>query len=189
MQFTFCPISEISEKDINRVQSLLSDSQREYILKISEKKRIQSLAVRALLMLMLEKYYPSVSVSDLSFCDGGKPFLKDSKLFISLTHSGDMVGCAISHRKVGIDIEKIRSVKEKTVSRVCSGEELEYISQNGAQSFFTLWTLKEAYIKAEGISFSQITECSFVKNGSIFNSNLKIETGKTGQYIWSVLEI
>ncbi len=189
MYYTFCPISEISEKDIKRAQTVLSASQLEYISKINEKKRDQSLAVRALLMLMLEKHYPNASISELNLKKNGKPYLMGKELFISLTHSGDFVGCALSPRPVGIDIERIRTLPQKLISRVCTDEEQVYVTQNGEESFFTLWTLKEAYIKANDCGFSQITRLSFVQDGKIITDEEKTKTGKTGEYIWSVIEI
>lgn len=189
MYFTLCPISEISEENIDRVKTLLSGAQQDYLIKINEKKRVQSLAVRALLMLMLEKYYPHLSVSALCVEKSGKPYLEGREVFISLTHSGDFVGCALSERPIGIDVEKIRPVSERLISRACTDEEQAYVAAGGTDSFFTLWTLKESYIKAQDCGFSQITGLSFVKNGSIITGEEKIKTGKTGEYIWSVLEI
>ena len=95
-----CRICDIDEKSLRCAYDLLSEGQKEYLEKIIPKKRKQSLAVRSLLMIMLNEYYPNISLTYLEFNDIGKPFLRNSNLHISFTHSGDFVGCAISNNPV-----------------------------------------------------------------------------------------
>jgi 4'-phosphopantetheinyl transferase len=82
----------------------------------------------------------------------GKPVLLDGPAF-SITHSGHLVGVAV-HRggPVGLDVEQIRELTDlpAMAAHVCSPAE----SAPDPSSFFTLWTRKEALLKATGTGLS-----------------------------------
>jgi 4'-phosphopantetheinyl transferase len=79
----------------------------------------------------------------------GKPFAENLPVFFSVSHSADMVICAVSDKEIGIDIEKIKPVNPKMSEKFATEKEIEYIrsTENG---FFEIWTLKEAYFKCIG---------------------------------------
>lgn len=95
----------------------------------------------------------------------GKPSLKTAgeggSIRFNLAHSGDAALVALSSEgEVGVDIESVRRLDDfSPVARRCfsprerdmldSCEESEY-----ADMFYTLWTRKEAYIKARGEGMS-----------------------------------
>jgi 4'-phosphopantetheinyl transferase len=107
--------------------------------------------------------YLNCKPEDLSFSVNqyGKPSLSDHKLEFNLTHSGDLALIAVTlERKVGVDVERIRSDMEleSIASRYFSqGEVSEFLTLHPEQrvaGFFTCWTRKEAYIKAQGVGLS-----------------------------------
>lgn len=77
-------------------------------------------------------------------------------LDFSITHSGQLIGVAISPEPVGLDVEQIREVDhlESIATDVFSKREFDVFSSlpNNRQSteFFRLWTKKEAILKASG---------------------------------------
>jgi 4'-phosphopantetheinyl transferase len=78
----------------------------------------------------------------------GKPVLPGGPGF-SLTHAGDLVGVAVhAGGDVGLDVEQVRELADlpAMVAHVCSPQE----SAADAETFFTLWTRKEALLKAVG---------------------------------------
>ncbi|MGB8951568.1 MAG: 4'-phosphopantetheinyl transferase superfamily protein [Candidatus Aminicenantales bacterium] len=84
-----------------------------------------------------------------------KPVLKNrDDLHFSLSHSGDWVVCAVDRQPVGVDIEEIRSVDEPLLRSCLSEEEhralLKTSPSKRLSHFYTLWTLKESYLKAVG---------------------------------------
>ncbi len=97
----------------------------------------------------------------------GKPYLAgETGLFFNLSHSKDKVLCAVSPREVGCDLEKIRDVKFDVSGRYFSKEEQAALSEaktpaEKEELFFTLWTLKESFVKATGeggnLPFSRFT--------------------------------
>jgi 4'-phosphopantetheinyl transferase len=78
----------------------------------------------------------------------GKPVLPDGPGF-SLTHAGELVGVAVHPGgDVGLDVEQVRELSDLPgmAAHVCSPRE----SAADADAFFTLWTRKEALLKAVG---------------------------------------
>jgi len=96
---------------------------------------------------------------DISFSDSeyGKPFLSDFPQFhFNLSHSGRWVVGAVDDRPVGIDVERIVPIDLDISKHYFSPDEhLDLVNQPDPQTyFFTLWTLKESYIKIVGKGLS-----------------------------------
>lgn len=187
LYYKFCKLSDISQDDIEVTLKLLNSQQSDYINSLVESKRKQSIAVRTVLNLMLCECFKNSDVSLLKFDNNSKPILYGTNLSVSLTHSGEYVGCAVSEKPVGIDIEKIRSVKTTVINRVCSKAEVQFIKDY--TDFFTLWTLKEAYIKASGEKRTILKNVSFVKNNELCFDIGNIITNEISGYKWSVIEM
>jgi 4'-phosphopantetheinyl transferase len=78
----------------------------------------------------------------------GKPVLPGGPGF-SLTHAGELVGVAVHpDGPVGLDVEQVRELTDLAAmaAHVCSPSE----SAADSPAFFTLWTRKEALLKAAG---------------------------------------
>ncbi len=87
----------------------------------------------------------------------GKPFLKGmDDVQFNLSHSGNWVVAVIDDQKVGIDIEQIQSIDLDIAKHYFSESEHKDLMRHGDRLayFFTLWSLKESYIKilGEGLS-------------------------------------
>jgi 4'-phosphopantetheinyl transferase len=98
------------------------------------------------------------SVRQARFLHGtrGKPHLQDETPF-NITHAGDYAVLALSRQSVGVDLELIRPIDwQKIASRFFHADELAYLERSAdpAREFFTIWTLKESFLKAEGLGFS-----------------------------------
>ena len=98
----------------------------------------------------------------------GKPYAKDLPVYFNVSHSGDMIACAVSDCEIGIDIEKIRNINPRSAEKFATEAEKEYISKN-KNGFFEIWTLKEAYFKCTGTGLgADIKTVSFeIKENSI----------------------
>lgn len=82
----------------------------------------------------------------------GKP-LSDNKFF-NVSHSKGVVVLAISKEfPIGLDIEVIRDYKDEIAKYISSEEEYTSIKDN--ESFFTIWTNKEALVKCLGTGFKE----------------------------------
>lgn len=151
MQIYKCNISEIAENEINEWFDCMSKERRDEVMRlVSKDKRTSKIAADRLCRKAVSDFC-GVSPEKIEFKKNkyGKPFAKDFSVHFSISHSGDMVVCAVSDKKVGIDIEKIKPFNPKAAERFATEKELEYIrsTENG---FFEMWTLKEAYFKCIG---------------------------------------
>lgn len=115
-----------------------------------EKNRKQSMGAGLLLQKVLALYH----MADERVIEGphGKP--RVDGLEFNLSHSGNLVICAVSDELVGCDVEKIRKAPRDVVSRYFSECEQEYLSRFSDReydkNFFRLWTMKESYVKMTG---------------------------------------
>jgi 4'-phosphopantetheinyl transferase len=122
----------------------------------------QRLMVRALLRAVLARYYP-VPDNPWQILRGpyGAPHLAADGLtpplpFVSLSHSGDLVACAVSSSApVGIDIEQIRVDRPiMALAQAAFGPtEAAAVEADGIDAFYRIWTLREALAKASGAGF------------------------------------
>lgn len=124
-----------------------------------DKKR--SLVAGLLIKAMINELYPNRNMT-LSYCKNyyGKPYFKEiSEIFFNISHSGDYVCCAISDSEVGIDIEEINVSMEIDTFKDCFlKEEWDQVlddKKNSHGTFFSLWTLKESYVKKIGMGLSK----------------------------------
>ena len=109
-----------------------------------------------------------VDPADIRFArtENGKPYAVGLDIHFNLSHSGDFVVCAVSDRPVGIDVEQIRTVREKLAQKVCCPEELEYlrgapgwhdpVKGQALRRFFRIWASKEAYFKWLGTGITDL---------------------------------
>lgn len=88
--------------------------------------------------------------------DNKKPYLPakgSAGLQYNITHAGEWILLAVSHTPVGADVEYIDPAFSfaDILPEHFSQEEVEFInSENSHDHFFTLWTRKEALLKATG---------------------------------------
>ena len=115
-----------------------------------EKSRKQSMGVGLLLQKVLALYH--MQDSDVFVDEHGKP--KVEGLEFSLSHSGNLVLCAVSEEPVGCDIERLREAPKGVAERYFSDAEQAYLSRFSAdeydRKFFRIWTMKESYVKMTG---------------------------------------
>jgi 4'-phosphopantetheinyl transferase len=100
---------------------------------------------------------PAASIRlDRTCPDCGKPHgkVRAEGAELSVTHSGDLVGVAISDRSVGLDVEKVDpGIDVDGLARIAlSNAELATLprDEQRAHAFTTYWTRKEAIVKATG---------------------------------------
>lgn len=128
--------------------------------------RMRYSIVRAGLRVILAMYLDTEPRSvRISYTQHGKPILfplqGSPNVTFNLTHSDRMALYAVSYaRDVGIDVERIREIKEmdRLAERFFSSEEASLFLSLPLvvkrEAFFTCWTLKEAYVKARGEGLS-----------------------------------
>ncbi|MEO5969337.1 MAG: 4'-phosphopantetheinyl transferase superfamily protein [Bdellovibrionia bacterium] len=136
---------------------------------IDDRNRSRFLMGRGALRLILS-HYTQIDADQLIFEYGpkDKPALAESygdqRVSFNLSHSQDLALIAVAQRfrRIGVDVEKIRDLKQRQniLERYFSkSEQAEYHALPDTQqlhAFFNLWSRKEAFVKAWGESIGSI---------------------------------
>ncbi|MEO3945946.1 4'-phosphopantetheinyl transferase superfamily protein [Gorillibacterium sp. CAU 1737] len=106
---------------------------------------------------------------------GGKPYLASPnwKGSFSVSHSGNMVVCGIHPTgQIGVDVERPRPIMDELLDECLSDQEKAFCQESSTEEtkrlrFFRFWTLKEAYLKAQGSRFGEVafSELDFSRMG------------------------
>ena len=142
MEVRFLELQTVSAEQLTLWENWLSPEKRQRLEKLPPEKRLQSLCGDALARQMLsQKLGIAPEKIDFSYTEKGKP-LTDGACF-SISHSGSLVGCAVSERPVGLDLEQVRTAPTRL------RRELDCEGKSDAE-FFHLWTKQEALLKCCG---------------------------------------
>lgn len=120
-----------------------------------EKDKRLSVAAGALLQHALQM--ENVRKPSIEIAPNGKPYIAGMEsLYFNLSHSEEMVMCAIAEKELGCDVEKRTSLDHALAKFVMTEYELEMIygfesDEKQQEMFFRFWTLKESYMKATGL--------------------------------------
>lgn len=156
----------LGEEDPNYFRGFLSKDERLRAGRLRSPRSADRFTVaRGILRVLLGRYLvyrPEQLV--FSFGLHGKPELAavlKTGLSFNVSHSGGLAVFAVANKlKVGVDIEEIHPVsdQEAAASIFLSPDELEEFKAMPAEEklehFFTIWTCKEAVLKALGAGFS-----------------------------------
>jgi len=144
--------SELDAHTFSLLLTLLPPSEQKII---SAKRDGTNSLVAAFLVRYALKTVYGISFKKIEILrnEKGKPYLKNCPgIHIIISHSENIVVCAVSDKPVGIDVQKIKPISEAVMKRVCSDKELNEIrsSDNHVSSFIYTWTKKEAVLKKKG---------------------------------------
>jgi 4'-phosphopantetheinyl transferase len=154
--------ADLSVWSMKDCYAVLSGAERQRASLIFDPRaRHEFVATRAILRLLLAKHtgLPAATLR-LGTGEYGKPLLLDGNLHFNASHSGGKALIAIAPTEVGVDIERIdSSVDLAAVARsVFAPAEIAMLrnapERKALDVFFSLWTRKEAYLKATGRGFS-----------------------------------
>ncbi|MEO6522691.1 MAG: 4'-phosphopantetheinyl transferase superfamily protein [Mucilaginibacter sp.] len=142
-------------KHINAISNLLTADEHERANRYyREKDKQRFILARAILRLLLARYL-NRDAKQLIFEIGEnkKPHVKgDTNLHYNVSHSGDYILIAISDSEVGVDVEQpdLNMHYEDIMDISYSKPEADFVkaSANPLQTFYLLWTRKEALLKA-----------------------------------------
>ena len=132
-----------SEKELRALSSVPSDELEEISYIKSESLRKQKLAVRTLLDCMFEeKVY-------LNHHDNGKPYIENSSINISITHTDKYVAVIVNDsEEVGIDCESLDRDFSAVEKRALSEDEIDDLDEDQRNEQLAIyWCAKEAVYK------------------------------------------
>ena len=132
-----------SEQELRALSSVPSDELEEISYIKSESLRKQKLAVRTLLdRLFEEKVY-------LNHHDNGKPYIENSSINISITHTDKYVAVIVNDsEEVGIDCESLERDFSAVEKKALSEDEIEDLDEDQRNEQLAIyWCAKEAVYK------------------------------------------
>ena len=136
------------EEELLSLSSVPSDELEELALIKNAKRRKERLAVRALLNEVFDgKVY-------LGHHDNGRPFLQNSLIEISISHTERFVAI-LTHpeESVGIDIESLERDFSAVEKKALSEDEIEFLSEKNRDLHLAIcWSAKEAIYKRMSLS-------------------------------------
>ncbi len=133
------------------ILEFIGDQRKEKVMKYRQADgRKRSLGAGILLGEILQRF--GVSPGKIRIREGGKP--EADGIFFNLSHSGELVICAVGDKEVGCDVEKIAKAPKRIAERFFHPGEKAYLKACGEErqngEFYRLWTMKESYIKMTG---------------------------------------
>ncbi|MCI5656926.1 MAG: 4'-phosphopantetheinyl transferase superfamily protein [Candidatus Pseudoruminococcus sp.] len=177
--------------EFSRYEKYLSFLPNERLEKISrfrfDKDKILSLFSGLLICTEASKQ-TGIKSNEIQFeyNEHGKPSIKNFPEFhFSVSHSGNCVAFVSDTSPIGIDTEIISDARIEIAKRFFSENEYKYIleSKNQNNTFYEIWTKKEAYVKLIGTGLSTPLS-SFDVNDEKFSKHFY--TKQISEYMLSI---
>lgn len=153
------------------MQRFLPDFSMDFQEKILRYRRWEdaqlTLLGKVLLKIALKENNIIFEENNLIYSVYNKPSLKDSDIKFNISHSGEIVICAITNEnEIGIDIEKIHDINIEDFKFQMMDDEWDKIAnaEDVKPAFFKYWTQKESVIKAIGTGLSTSLKTFIIKN-------------------------
>lgn len=147
-------IEDLSEVQTERLIASLPEWRRETALRFKHLQGRRECTVGYIELLRgLRLRFGIGGMPAFAYNEHEKPYLKEHPdIHFSISHCKAAVGCFVSDRPCGLDIECIRKAKDGLVRYTMSPEEVEQIFSSPFPdiTFSRLWTQKEAVLKLFG---------------------------------------
>ncbi len=150
MHILWCNIKNINytQKQKSMIENITNTKSYNYLHEEDMIRHISGLLLAELAWYLL--YGEGVKVI---YDENKKPHYKSKKgykdYYFNISHSSDIVICAISVENIGVDIEKKCKFPQEIVDYIYSDNERKYCQSDDTRAY-KLWTRKESYLKAIG---------------------------------------
>jgi 4'-phosphopantetheinyl transferase len=112
-------------------------------------------------------------LEDLKYTEFNKPYF-DETINFNISHSGDYIICAVSEiNQLGVDVEETKNIPIEDFNGLFAVAEWYEVlnGENKLHAFYSLWTKKEAFLKAVGCGLSQpLNEVVIANNGIVWKN-------------------
>jgi 4'-phosphopantetheinyl transferase len=134
----------LTENETAAMLRLLPQERRERLLRLkAEDKRREPLCAYLMLCMALRCQYQWKRLPDIALTEKGKPYFPEyPDVHFNISHTGGAVLVGISDKPIGVDIEKVRPVSERSMRRLAAA--------STAEEFFQSWVRREARAKRSG---------------------------------------
>lgn len=185
-------INDITNTEYKKWYSIMSDEKKQRVDSyISDNSKRQSVIGEILARKLISETL-NIDPESIIFkqTSNGKPYALNLNIAFNISHSGNLVVCAVDENAIGIDVEQIKPINLKIAKRFCTDDELKYIfakaptpddfvySDNSdiLHRFYEIWTSKEAFCKwtGNGISDLNLVNFNLVNKKSFVTDNYYI---------------
>jgi len=171
MKFLIKNINHIDNTTYHNFFKKLSTSEQKRINnKINETEKKKSLLGLILLEQLLKTNISNIKIKRSK---NNKPYIENSNVYFSISHKKDYVITIISHKRIGVDLEYINKEKinNHMLKYFATTKEQQKIinSNNKEQLYFTIFSLKESYLKMKDILFNKNIIEFEINNDKIIN--------------------
>lgn len=168
MKFYLSYLKDFSENEYNECFALMSETRKNAVLRHKNEKNRKSTVLGEHLARKAVSALLNVDEKDIHFSrdENGKPFVLNHDVEFSISHSGEVVVCAVDKAKIGIDVEMIRPINLRVTKIACTENEKEFVfsadsEEEKKERFFKIWTAKEAYFKWLGTGITNLREVEY----------------------------
>lgn len=158
MKIIYTNISKEKYSEVSNYIKYLSSIRQDKVRGFKfEKDKLRSIFGELLLRYALKEYFNiEFDKCKIIFNKYGKPYIiHETNLKFNLSHSGNIIICAISYQSVGIDIEENKALDLGTLVYCLHENEQyclrQYNSKEALDLFYNYWVLKESYLKYLGV--------------------------------------
>lgn len=117
-----------------------------YKIKIDRQLRMTAIL---LLQQLLQQEGQGYTIADILRAANNRPFLPDSGIDFSISHSSTIAACALSTEgNVGIDIEEVKPTDWQYLAHLFEPDDWNAATGQGQAALYELWAKREACIKA-----------------------------------------
>ena len=134
----------LSAPEREAILPLLPPDRRERLLRVQEVgKQREPLCAYLILCLALRQKYGWKSIPEVALGRLGKPYFPEHpEVHFNISHSSGAVLVGVSDQEIGVDIERIRPVGQRMMTRMAR--------VSTAEAFFQSWVRREARAKRSG---------------------------------------
>lgn len=195
-------LNQIAAADYQQLNHYLNDDEQARAARfVYERDRNHFIAARGILREILSRYIVVDPINlQFSYSEKGKPALNLSTspqpLHFNLSHAHGMAIYAITRiNSIGIDIEyNGRQIKDLEIAeRFFAKEEISALKQLPLEQqqagFYTIWTRKEAFIKALGTGLSYPLDQFAVNIDSDKAALINVHNDASAMNEWSLVNI
>lgn len=122
------------------------------------REKVSFLSKHARRALEISAQKRQIQLGDLKKDENGVP-LPFNGNYWSVTHKTEYVAGVIARKRIGIDLEKIRPVKEALYRKTAHDSEWRLSDTDKTVLFFRYWTSKESVLKASGTGIRDLLNC------------------------------
>ena len=175
---------EIPEKTLSRLKTLVSLAKRDRIDRLLNKRNAVNMLMGEVITRMAISVRTGLQNNELEFSlnQYGKPLLLNAPdLHFNISHSGNLVVCALDNKPVGIDVEIHKLANLKIARRYFCQDENNFIiadMDKAIERFYKIWTMKESYVKWDGkgmsTPFDSFSVLDIMRQNKIFFHSLDV---------------